>query len=200
MRSTGMSTRLNLIPERNAFFDASLRLVKQGRFQGASMSEIAFVARISARTVPYVFESRDELVSELGAMIISQITKKMNDVFSSPGSFKQRFFNGWTALYEYYSEHPNVIAFMEQFGSLSQTHVVYPGNARILIDFFRMAADFELSTALNAETLAYVFHDNILSAARMRAVVGLNGVSLSPEQSSWLLWNSLFTFPAAIVH
>jgi len=186
-----MGTRLNLVPERNAFFNASLRLVKQGRFQNASMSEIAFVARINARTVPYVFESRDELVSELGATITSQITTTMNDVFDSVGTFKEKFFNGWSALYEYYTVHPNVIAFMDQFGSLAQNHVVYPGNAKVLIDFFRRSATSEVSAALNAETLAYFYHDNILSAARMRAVLGLNGVNLSPEQSACLLWNAI---------
>lgn len=186
-----MSHRLNLMPERHAFFDASLRLVKQGRFQSASMSDIAFVARISAKTVPYVFGSRDELMFELGAMISSQITTAMSDVFNSSGTFKQKFFDVWSALYKYYADHPNVIAYIDQFGSLSQAGLVHPGHTKILVDFFGLDATSEISSDLNAETLAFLFHDNILSAARMRTVVGLNGVSLSPEQSSWLLWNSI---------
>ena len=62
-------------------------------------------------------------------------------------------------------------AFLNQFDVLSKNArslTVYPGHTRRLVEFFK-SAPAGLIDVSDAETVAYLFHENVLSAAQMKA-------------------------------
>ena len=182
---------INAMPERNAFYDASLRLVKDGKFQAMSVTEIAFMARISERAIPFIFESRERLVSDLIEHVTSQIANTIEGAAKKSTSYKQRFFDVWHALYEHYTKNPNVIAFMEQFDNINKKGSLHPASTAALIDLFKKAQMAEVIKPVNAETLAYIFHENVVTAAKMHTSKLFADINFAPQQFPEMLWTSV---------
>src|SRR5688572_11131039 len=181
-----------LATEKNAIFDASLKLLKAGKFQGTPLAEIAFLSRMSSRLIENVFETRERLLGELSATLTSRIIRIIEDAAARSKSFRESFFHVWTALYKYYTRNPDVIAFMEQFETIKvlqkDPRVIHPGNSTPLIQLFEHPdCPFE-----NKETLAAIFHSNVLSAAKMTSASDFNDLKLQPEFLSQLLFKGLF--------
>lgn len=177
--------------EREAFFKASLRLIKEGRFKLAPMDEIAFRARISGLATPFIFESKENLFSDLVKNVTSQIAKVITNELSKSGSFKQKFFALWLGLYEYYSKHPGVVSFIEQKETLCQSSSVNVCRDvfELLIDFFR-TANGEFSNDISSETLASVYHENVLSAVKLTSNAGPASEHLRLKLLPLLLWET----------
>jgi AcrR family transcriptional regulator len=184
---------INATLERNAFYDASLRLVKDGKFQAMSVTEIAFMARISEGAIPFIFESRERLVTDLIEHVTSQITKTIEDAAKKSTSYKRRFFDVWYALYEHYTKNPNVIAFIEQFDNINKnkTGSIHPASTEALIELFRKAQIGEVIKPVNAETLAYIFHENVVTAAKMYTSKLFVDVNFAPQHLPEMLWASI---------
>ena len=182
---------INAMLERNAFYDASLRLVKDGKFQAMSVTEIAFMARISERAIPFIFESRERLVSDLIEHVTSQIANTIEGAAKKSTSYKQRFFDVWHALYEHYTKNPNVIAFIEQFDNINKKGFLHPASTAALIDLFKKAQIGEVIKPVNAETLAYIFHENVVTAAKMHASKLFADINFAPQQFPEMLWTSV---------
>ncbi|MEX2234786.1 MAG: hypothetical protein WD824_21670 [Cyclobacteriaceae bacterium] len=180
-----------LAMEKNAIFEASLKLLKAGKFQGTPLAEIAFLSKMSSRLIENIFNTRENLLCEMSAMLTSRIIRVIADAGEKSRSFKESFFQVWTALYKYYTRNPDVIAFMEQFETIKvsqkEPRVIHPGNSTPLIQLFTHP-DCPLE---NRETLAAIFHSNVLSAAKMSSASDFNDLKLQPEFFSQLLWNGL---------
>jgi hypothetical protein len=84
--------------------------------------------------------------------------------------FKDRFFHLWKRLQNCYSATHGMPAFLQQFDVLSKSArslILYPGYAPRLVDFFK-SAPAGLIDVSDAETIAYLFHENALAAAQMK--------------------------------
>jgi TetR/AcrR family transcriptional regulator, multidrug resistance operon repressor len=180
-----------LMMEKKAIFQASLKLIRAGKFQATPLTEIAFIANMSGRMIHCVFDSREKLLAELSQMLTKEIINLIEEASATTDNFERRFFQVWMALYKYYSKNPNVIAFIEQFENINVSHhqqVVHPGNCGALVDLF---ADAQCEMG-SAETVAAIFHSNVLSASKMRTMPDFNDVKFKPELLSQLLWNGMF--------
>jgi TetR/AcrR family transcriptional repressor of multidrug resistance operon len=181
-----------LMMEKRAIFEASLNLLRAGKFQGTPLTEIAFLAKMSGRMIEEVFESREKLLEELSETLTTQITKLIEEAAGTSNTFKQRFFHVWVALYKHYTKNPNVIAFLEQFENIKVLQhprsLIYPGNSAPLIELFS-GSD---CTVGSAETLAAIFHSNVLSAAKMSCMSDSQELDFKPELFSQLLWTGMY--------
>jgi len=159
------------VQERKLLFDASMHLINNGRFLNATMQEIAFQARMSEATVAYIFENRTQLLAELIEYTAGNIYSVIDDTTRlSTLLFKDRFFHLWKRLHNCYSTTHGLPALLQQFDVLSKNArslVLYPGYAPRLVDFFR-SAPAGLIDVSDAETVAYLFHENALTAAQMK--------------------------------
>jgi len=181
------------VQERKLLFDASLQLINQGRFLNATMQEIAFQARMSEATVLYIFENRTQLLAELIAYITANIHTVVDDATRlSARPFKERFFELWKRLHQFYSATPNMPSFLQQFDVLSKSArsiALYPGYAPRLVDFFKNAP-VGLIDVSDAVTMAYLFHENVVSSAQMKT----RAIGVSEEintQMAEMLWKYL---------
>lgn len=160
------------VQERRLLFDASMQLISTGRFLNATMQEIAYQARMSEATAGYVFENRQQLLSELIAHQAANIYAVINDAtLLTARPFKERFFELWKKLHQCYVTTPGMAAFLQQFDVLSKSArsiIVYPGYAMRLVEFFKKAPSGAIDVS-DAETIAYLFHENALTAAQMKA-------------------------------
>jgi AcrR family transcriptional regulator len=165
------------VQERKLLFDASMHLISNGKFLNATMQEIAFQARMSEATVAYIFENRTHLLAELIEYTASNIYGVIDDTTRlSARPFKDRFFDLWKRLHQCYSATPGMPAFLQQFNVLTKNArslMLYPGYAPRLVDFFRNAPSGLIDVS-DAETIAYLFHENALTAAQMKTRAGMS--------------------------
>lgn len=159
------------VQERRLLFNASLQLISRGRFLNATMQEIAYQAHMSEATVAYIFENRTHLLYDLIEHTSSGIYAVMDEWTRAQAKpFKVRFFDLWKRLHQYYTAVPDLPAFLQQFDVLSKNAkslCIYPGYYQPLIDFFNHAPAGVIDVS-DAETLAYIFHENVLTSAQLK--------------------------------
>lgn len=166
------------VQERRLLFDASMQLIGTGRFLNATMQEVAYQARMSEATAVYIFENRQQLLSELITYHAANIYSVIDESTRlSARPFKDRFFDLWKRLHQCYTSTSGMPAFLQQFDILSKSArsiIVYPGYAAKLVEFFRNAPSGATDIS-EAETIAYLFHENVLTAAQMKSRAGISG-------------------------
>src|SRR3954469_7307806 len=113
-RMNTANTNIHIDPlrlEKKEIFNASLKLLNEGKFHATSMNEIAFYAKLTESTIHYIFESREKLLEELSQNLTSEIIKTVKEADKNSILFKDKFLSIWNALYQYYLQAPAVISF-----------------------------------------------------------------------------------------
>ncbi len=186
----------NLKMEKKAIFEASLKLLSEGKFYASSLAEIAFQANLSGTMILYVFESRGNLLQEMSESLTKQIVDTLYEAGKYSLDFKERFFDNWMALYRFYTICPHAIAFIEQFENLKSLphpeRIIHPAKSNPLIDLFKNGIDREMDRYPNAEMLAVIFHANALTAAKIKSNTQFISPS-APEDLVEILWNGINT-------
>jgi len=179
--------------ERKLIFDAALRMIKEGKFAGSTMSEIAFYAHLTEKTVSYFFESRHQLISELATHIAEALRSTIKGPSGINSSFQDRFFQTWSALSSFYLRNPAFLAFVEQSESLT-----YAGETRLsertlllpLIQFFESAPE-TIRDKFNAVTLALVFHGSVITAVKLKENIPSGARDNEIRSLAEILWNGI---------
>lgn len=183
--------------ERNALFNAALQLISEGKFFRSTMEEIAFHARISAATVAYIFQSKETLSTDLVETVVDKISLIIDREADAATTFKHGFFNLWYALFRFYAENPHVIALLEQYKNVSSvTCRKHPAVSAGLVDFFDVP-DRPAAPNLNTETLAFLYHENIITAVKMKLTHSSVADDFEVDKLPQLLWQSLTVTDAA---
>lgn len=177
--------------ERKTFLDMSMKLIGTGRLHTTSMDEIGHLALLSSNTVNHIFCSREIFISELVKTVTREIEDVILGVTHQPSSFKDRFFILWFALFYYYIAHPDVIAMLEQWEYIAKENKTPVKAFDALTKFFSTDEARSTSVDLGAGTLAYIFHENILTAARMKKNTLFTPYPADFEQLPTLLWRSI---------
>ena len=132
------------------------------------MDEIAFLANISGAMMEHVFKTREKLLEELTTVVMLQIQEELDASRQNTATLKDQFLNSWLALYQFYTRYPDVMAFIDQLENLKKAlyplPVKHPATFQPLIDLFN---DDNITSDTPGETLAWLLHENALSAAKM---------------------------------
>ena len=154
--------------EKQAIFEVSLKLLREGRFHAAQLDEIAYHANISAAMMDRIFKTREKLLQELTTVVTLEIQKELDASGQHGASLKERFLSAWLTLYQFYMRYPDVIAFIDQFETLKKSldplPVKHPATLQALID---LVSDESLGSDTSGETLAWLLHENALGAAKL---------------------------------
>jgi AcrR family transcriptional regulator len=188
-----MEQDLLFFMERRVIFETALKLIRAGKFQTTSMTEIAHLAGIDENVTLYFFESREKLIQDLAGYITASISKIIKGAAKDELSFQNRFFKAWSALYEYYVQHPGVVAFVEQASSLTAA-ARQRINERDLMsaieDLFRSASE-NLIVPIRSETLAFVFHSNVVTAVKLHHDHALTYHDSELKSIAQILWDGI---------
>lgn len=177
--------------ERKLIFDSALKLIKEGKFLGSPMSEIAYHANLTEKTVSYFFQNRNELVADMASHIAEGIKFAIRHSQNGELSFQGNFFNVWFSLYHYYGKHPAVLAFVEQahhFSNVRGERLDEKTFLLPLVRFFESGPEM-MKEMFQPETLASIFHGSVATAVKLKAnsqsVFSDEEIKSLPE----VLWN-----------
>jgi hypothetical protein len=173
-----------------------LKLLREGKFFATPLSEVAFQANLSGTMMCHVYESRDELLEELSEHLTEQIVNAVEGALKNSQGQKERFFQSWMALYKYYTLYPDSIAFIEQFENIKANQnadkIVHPAKSKSLTALFKdESLPDQEETSESNQTLAYFFHANVLTAAKIRTSEKFTP-GATPEVLSEILWNGMY--------
>ena len=110
---------MNTVPEisekKKVIYESMLDLVEAYGFHGASMSLLAKEARVAAGTIYHYFSSKDELLKGLYVYCKGQVEEWVLAELDEKQPYKERFYKRWLSLYAFYTAHPKVLVFFEQY-------------------------------------------------------------------------------------
>ena len=101
--------------KRAAILGATLELISEHGFHGTAMSMIADKAGVGAGTIYRYFDSKEDLITQLYLEIKREKGKAFLEGYSEDLSLRERFRTLWLNMLHYYMDHPQELAFMEQF-------------------------------------------------------------------------------------
>lgn len=147
--------------ERKALLDAALTMIREGRFQHAAMSEVAYKANLSESTATHFFATRNQLADEIEEYTIRSITNVVTEALKEMNALE----NVWICLYKYYIANPAVLMFIDT-GNL---HPKTSGTG-ISIHTTVQASFVSLfeggDRSLTPQTRAALFHAHVISTAK----------------------------------
>ena len=101
--------------KRTAVLEATLALIAEHGFHGTAMSVVADKAGVGAGTIYRYFDSKEDLITQLYLEIKREMGKAILEGYSEDLSLRQRFRTLWLNMLHYFMDHPQELAFMEQF-------------------------------------------------------------------------------------
>jgi AcrR family transcriptional regulator len=175
--------------EKRLIFDTALRLIREGKYNGASIGEIAHYAKIDEKVILFFFHSKDKLFSALSDYVSESIHALIAKAQKNELSFENRFSNIWFALYGHYAEKQDLIAYIEQLPTASKNALT---EKKLLepIRIFFSTSPIPALELIKVDLLASVFHSSVLNAAKMRRDPGLVGFE-ETNQLCRMLWNGM---------
>jgi AcrR family transcriptional regulator len=101
--------------KKKAIFESTLLLIRERGFHGTPMSMIAKNANVAAGTIYHYFCSKEELINELYFFYRKQVEALMDATLAKKISYKDKFFEIWIDLYNFYSANSDILVFFEQY-------------------------------------------------------------------------------------
>ena len=181
--------------KKKAIFNSTLDLIRLHGFHGAPMSLIAKNACVAAGTIYHYFESKDHLIGEMYEHHKSIIVGLINDVLDADGTVKEKFYRIWMNLFEYYTGHPDVLIFFEQYLNSPYNKKRNPDKSenRPLYAFFQAGIKQGQFTAAKADVLLVLMIASITSAAKLQAFGNLKMAKADLENIIAILWKGMAT-------
>lgn len=186
----------NITEKKKAIFDSTLKLVKEHGFHGCPMSLVAKNANVAAGTIYHYFDSKDQLICELYAYIISQVMHAATQGDDEDKPFLQRYFIFWKNLYAYYIQNPDVLRFFEQFvNSPYYTKRNKEGHRgrfhELIYNFFKEGIDQGHLRPVDPEILSVLVHGSIITTAKVHNVGGSSLDEAAFQQIAQIVWDGI---------
>lgn len=158
----------DIAEKKQAIFESTLSLIRDHGFHGAPMSLVAKNAGVAAGTIYHYFHSKEQLICELYDYNRGRVSAAIDAALAASGSFQERFFSVWLALYKFYTKEPNVLTFFEQFVNSPFNVDKYPKHFRgALLTFFNDGIKAGVVRPLKPEILLVLVMGSITATAKL---------------------------------
>ncbi len=190
-----MNVQLDNPEKKEAILQSTLELIGSNGFHGSPMSLIAKNAGVAAGTIYHYFPSKEVLIFELFAHIKSllQATMFLNDDEKMP--YRDRFFNLFVNLCNYYIKNPHALTFIEQYTSspFLKCNPVYRNKNynQEMIEFFNYGIEKGYIKKIDDHLIAPVFHGSIMSTAKQHIMGRYKFTPESLQNVAQIIWDGI---------
>ncbi|QMU30420.1 TetR/AcrR family transcriptional regulator [Adhaeribacter radiodurans] len=158
--------------KKKIIFDTTLTLVRANGFHGTTMSMLIKSSGVAAGTIYHYFDSKDALILELHAYIREIMATAILEGDNENLNFKDRFIAYWTRQWQFYTQHPEALYFIEQFvNSPYYKQCPQPENDRcqnIITHFVKTGIETGILKSMNYKLMGIMVHSSIIKAAKVK--------------------------------
>lgn len=182
----------DLTEKKQAIFESLLDLIGEHGFHGAPMSQVARNAGVAAGTIYHYFESKEQLISQLYHYNRNRIAEVVGQALDGDGVHKEKFFRLWVEMYRFYTRHPNVLTFFEQFINSPFNTGKYPRHDRgPLYDFFADGIREHVFQPIEPEILMVLVFGSINATAKIHVYGELPINRQQIEEIAAMMWRAI---------
>ncbi|WP_086540939.1 TetR/AcrR family transcriptional regulator [Algoriphagus antarcticus] len=105
----------NLLDKKKGIIQSALDLIQEHGFHGCPVSMVAKNAGVAAGTIYTYFENKDDLIIGIYEYVGEEIKKYVSERDDNSLSFKDRYYNYWKNLTDFYELKPSIHGFYDQF-------------------------------------------------------------------------------------
>jgi AcrR family transcriptional regulator len=156
--------------KRSDILQATLELISEYGFHGTPMSKIAAQAGVGAGTIYRYFESKENLIAELFLEVKQDFSQAMLQGFDPGTSTEAIFRKIWRNTYNYCTQHPQGMAFLEQFHNspfqTAETEAATLEYLKPMVDVFQAALEAGEIKRIPFEMLSIFVYDVVVAHAK----------------------------------
>lgn len=187
----------SLLDKKKCIIKSALDLIEEHGFHGCPVSMVAKNAGVAAGTIYTYFENKDDLITGIYEYVVEEIKIYVSERDDISLSFKNRFYNYWKNLTDFYELNPSIYGFYDQFlnSPFNSEEMQNKPNAwhNFANDFFEEGIKGGEIKALNPIVLSILVNTNVNSIVRIKKnfkqKLARNNMEL--DEISHLIWDGI---------
>lgn len=148
-----------------------LQLVVRQGIQATPMSQVVKESGVAAGTIYHYFSSKEEIINELYLNLKAEFGKALQEDLSESLTYKEKFFQIWSNLYDYFCEHEDAFYFAEQLNhcTLITSETKQKGEVYYLpiLDFFAFGISQHLLREMDLKLMTNLIYGNVVTAVQL---------------------------------
>src|SRR5690606_12398395 len=183
----------DIAAKKKAIFEATLELIKEHGFHGTPMSLVAKNAGVAAGTIYHYFESKDQLINDLYQYCRTMLIELVNPIVAESASYKEKFFNMWMCIFEFYTQHMNVLVFFEQYINSPYYADKNPDHLqdKPLYNFLVEGVKKGVIKSVKPEILLLLIHGSITSSVKLNSFGNIRLNKNDFKKITEILWDGI---------
>tara|TARA_R110002020_G_C16078664_1_gene756874 strand:+ start:252 stop:830 length:579 start_codon:yes stop_codon:yes gene_type:complete len=176
---------------------SALDLIQEHGFHGCPVSQVAKNAGVAAGTIYTYFENKDDLILGVFEYVVEETKKYVSERDDTTLKFRERFFNYWKNLTDFYELNPSFHGFYDQFlnSPFNSEEIQHKPNAwrDFAYAFFEEGIKLGEIKELNPIVLSILVNTNVNSIVRIKTnfkkKLARNNMDLN--EISNLIWDGI---------
>lgn len=178
--------------KKRLIFESALDLIREHGFHGAPVSQVAARAGVAAGTIYHYFQGKDELIRELYAYNKERVVSVVDEASRAGDTRKERFFNVWNRLYDFYIQNAKVLIFFEQYLNSPYNTDKSPNHHRgTLYNFFHEGMIAGEIIRAKPELLLVLLVGSVTSAAKLALFGNVRLDQSDLDDVAGILWKGI---------
>tara|TARA_R110002049_G_scaffold221546_1_gene392965 strand:- start:77 stop:652 length:576 start_codon:yes stop_codon:yes gene_type:complete len=187
----------SLLDKKKCIIQSALDLIQEHGFHGCPVSMVAKNAGVAAGTIYTYFENKDSLIIGIYEYVAEEIKKYVAERDDASLTFKDRFYNYWKNLTDFYELNPSAYGFYDQFlnSPFNSEEIQHKPNAwhDFAYAFFEEGIKLGEIKELNPIVLSILVNTNVNSIVRIKKnfkkKLARNNMEL--DEISHLIWDGI---------
>ncbi|WP_057935807.1 TetR/AcrR family transcriptional regulator [Algoriphagus resistens] len=187
----------NLLDKKKCIILSALDLIQEHGFHASPVSQVAKNAGVASGTIYTYFENKEALIIGIFEYVTEEIRKYVSKGDDTNLSFKDRFYNYWKNLTDFYELNPSIHRFYDQFLNSPFNSEEMQIKSNVWHDFshgfFESGIKQGEIKALNPIVLSILVNTNVNSIVRIKRnfknKLARNNMDL--DEISHLIWDGI---------
>jgi AcrR family transcriptional regulator len=181
--------------KKKVIFKHTLELIRNHGFHGTTMSMLIKQSGVAAGTIYHYFDSKDTLIIELHGYIRSKMAAALLESDNENKNYKDRFVAFWMRQWQYYTEYPEALYFIEQFVNSPYYHRCPEKEndscQNIITQFVKTGIDTGILKPINYKLMGIMVHSSVITSAKVKLNNRLETDETTLRQVVDIVWDGI---------
>ncbi len=187
----------SLLEKRKCIIQSALDLIQENGFHASPVSQVAKNARVAVGTIYTYFDNKEALIIGIYEYVVEEIKIYVSERDDPSLLFKDRFYNYWKSLTDFYELNPSMHGFYDQFikSPFNSDEIQSKPNVwhDFACEFFESGIKQGKIKALNPIVLSILVNSNVNSIVRIKHNFKkkLSQNKMELDEISHLIWDGI---------